>query len=245
MDTLSSKVEHITSSLYSYILLWAPKLHFPLKNNNNQKQHRNGYCVYGLQTIVDSEERKPAQTILHCYNMAAVVAPKPFSPPRRQWKSLLSPPLSPVLQSTVMGDVIGTESGDYMISDVAEEEAVKTRPEGQSQSQQSRGREKRRSTMRQFRPPITLLRETRTMAWTFKREYSDDGGLIIRAERWVRRHGYALEAHRENGRLAMEAHSTDYYCEECGWPIDEVEDQGLDLECVESRIKDFKSCFFR
>ena len=152
----------------------------------------------------------------------------------------------------MIGDVLGAESGDCMTSEVVDQveaEEVKAEAEEEEssplmQSKLRRGKEKSEERKkRQFPPPITLLRtSTGRMPWAFKRECSDDGSLIIRAER-VRRHEY-VEAYRENGRVTMrlvpEYDNDDdetEYCEECGYPMneeeEEEEEEGVELEDLE------------
>ncbi|KAJ1406804.1 The fantastic four family [Sesbania bispinosa] len=220
---LSRKVKYITSSIYRYTLSLASKLHFPFPlKNNPKKQYRpgNGYC-YGLKNLFP-----PPSRILHCYNIAS--KSKPFPPPSSK------PPSSPAFRTTMMGEVIGTESGDCMNCDAVEDVKGKAEKSPAIATSQRRGREYRSGrTKREFPAPITLMRETGRMPWIFRREYSEDGRIVIRAEREkVKRHEY-VEAYRENGRLTMrlveEDNGESVCCGKCGWPIPEEELEDLEF----------------
>ncbi|KAG5048830.1 hypothetical protein AAZX31_04G103800 [Glycine max] len=226
MDTLSKYLEHITSTLYTCILLWKAKQPFPLENT--PKRHRTGKSQAGLKTLVHSEEKARPRVVHRCTMEEETTESEP-SPPPLSW---LRSPSSPAFQTTMLGDVIGTESGDCMITDV-EELRTESEPRKTIIKRRERGRK------REFPPPITLLRETGEMPWSLEREYSGDGRLIITAvpETVVKRgHEYCsiMEARREDGRLTMRfvPEEDGDYCEECGYAIDDEEDlefnQGFD-----------------
>ncbi|KAI4337737.1 hypothetical protein L6164_016115 [Bauhinia variegata] len=125
--------------------------------------------------------------------------------------------------SSVMGDLIGAESGDNMSSNVDELKGPGQVDQSEEADYSKRTRVRYRNAMtKKYPPPITLLRQTGSlpgrMPWVFKREHSD-GRLVIRAERYKRRE--YLEAHRENGRLIMRLVPADdtVYCDEYGEPI--------------------------
>ncbi|KAK7311596.1 hypothetical protein RJT34_09845 [Clitoria ternatea] len=134
-------------------------------------------------------------------------------------------PSSPRFQSTIIGDVIGTESGDYMMSDAVEQMEWEPRPK--VRSKERGGRRKKR----EFPPLITLLRRTGQMPWIFQREYGEEGRLVVAVQK-VRCSEYK-EARREGGRICMRFVRAQYdddddderaYCEECGYSMDYDED---------------------
>ncbi|TKY74341.1 The fantastic four family [Spatholobus suberectus] len=221
---LSKYLSHITSSLYSCILLWKGKLPFPLKNT--PKRHRTGKGQGGLTTLVRSEEKTPPRAVHRCETVPTAES----KPPRTPLSSLWSPS-SPAPETAMVGDVIGTESGYCMITDIEE---VKAEPEPPKARGRDRGKSRRK---REFPPPLTLLRETGKMPWTLKREYSGDGRLIITAEK-VRRRECIMEARREDGRVTMSfLHEDGDCCEECGYPTNDEEEEGFEFnegfECVD------------
>ena len=232
MDTLneylSSKAEHIAISLYNYTL----RARRSCKNN--------GYYCYnpyhGLKTIVHSEEENLHKRVLHCYNMSKTeTAPSQVSETcsslwRRLSKSLWSSsPGSTAIPSTVMGDLIGTESGDYLSCDLIDE--LLGLGQSQSQRREFKVKKKKKRENKVFPPAITLLRETGGgggMPSCFKKEYGEDGRLILKVGK-VKRYYEHMEANRENGRLIMKLIHHD------GWPIDddegdEEEETGFDFE---------------
>nr|KYP69251.1 hypothetical protein KK1_008439 [Cajanus cajan] len=172
---------------------WKPKLAFPL--DKAPKRQRTGKGQAGLKTLLPSEQKPPPRVVHRCETVETA-KPKPSAPPP-QPLSPLWPPYSAAFPS-MLGDVIGTESGDCMITDFEE---VRAEP----RKARCRARSKRN---REFPPPLTFLRETGEMPWTFKREYGGDGRLTLTAER-LRRHEYCIEARREDGRLAMRLASED------------------------------------
>ncbi|KAL2339861.1 hypothetical protein Fmac_007801 [Flemingia macrophylla] len=175
------------------------------------KRHRTSKGQAGLKALLHFEQKPPFR-VLQSRKTVETAKPK-LSPP-------LSSPWSPLSSVFPVGDVIGTESGDCMITDF-EEATAETEP-------RKVWRRERRRNKREFPPPpLTLLRETGEVSWTFKRERSGDGRLtlIVTAER-VRCH----EARREDGRLAVRSIAEDGdggYCRECGYPVDE---EGQDFE---------------
>ncbi|KAK2442343.1 hypothetical protein QL285_013545 [Trifolium repens] len=142
-------------------------------------------------------------------------------------KSLWSPDC-PTILSTVMGDLIGTESGDCMSCDLVDE------LRGQSQRREFVFKEKK-IEKKVFPPAITLLRETGGgggaggMPSCFKKEYGEDGRLVLKAKN-VKHHCKYMEVNRENGRLIIRI----IHHDDNGWPIDverqEEEEEESDLE---------------
>jgi hypothetical protein len=212
-EYLSSKVEEIASSLYNYSL--------------RAKRSRNGghccHCYHGLKTLVHLEEENVHKRIIHSYNMSktkTTTTSKDSKINSSLWerlsKSLWSAsPDCPTTLSTVMGDLIGTESGDCMSCDLVEE------LRGQSQRSGFIFKEKK-IEKKVFPPAITLLRGG--MPWCFKKECGEDGRLVLKVN--VKRHCKYMEANRENGRLIMRIIHQD----DNRWPIDVVEEEESDLE---------------
>ncbi|KEH34864.1 putative The fantastic four family protein [Medicago truncatula] len=242
MDTLneylSSKAEKIATSLYNYTL------------RARRSCNNNGYYCYnpyhGLKTIVHSEEEENLhKRVLHCYKVCKTeTAPSQDSETcsllwQRLSKSLWSSsPGSTAIPSTVMGDLIGTESGDYMSCDLIDELLGL----GQSQSQRREFKVKKKREKKVFPAAITLLRETGGgggMSSCFKKEYGEDGRLILKVGK-VKRYYEHMEANRENGRLIVKLIHHD---DDDGWPMDddeeeedeEEEETGFDFEFENER----------
>lgn len=237
MDTLneylSTKAEHLASSLYNYML--RSKRRRNSNNNNN-----NGYYYYynnryhGLETLIHSEENKLPCTILHCYNISKTKTPSTSknliqysSRLQRLSKSMWSSsPGSPAVRSTVMGDLIGTESGDCMSWDIFEKVGGESESESESESQRRCCRVRKREK-KEYPPAITLLRENRGMPLVFKKECGKDGRLILKTER-VYYEGYSVQAHRDNGRVIMTLIHHDHVDDDN--EEEEVEESGLEFE---------------
>jgi len=234
MDTLneylSSKAEHIATSLYNYTL------------RARRSCNNNGYYCYnpyhGLKTIVHSEEENLHKRVLHCYKVCKTeTAPSQDSETcsllwKRLSKSLWSSsPGSTAIPSTVMGDLIGTESGDYMSCGLIDELLGL----GQSQSQRREFKVKKKREKKVLPPAITLLRGTGGgrgggLPSCFKKEYGEDGRLILKVGK-AKRYYEHMEANRENGRLIMKLI---HHADDDGRPIDddeeEEEETGFDFE---------------
>ncbi|KAL5076524.1 hypothetical protein RYX36_015508 [Vicia faba] len=191
-EYLSSQAEYIASSLYSYALR-------AKRRRNSNGYHCCSYRYHGLQTLIHSEATKLPGRILHCYNMdktriALSQGDKTSLLWERLSKSLWS---SSPGRSSVMGDLIGTESGDCMSYDLLE-----LLSQDQSQKKGFIFKEKKK-VEKEFPPAITLLRESGGgMPWCIKKECSEDGRLVFRTER-VKCYYENMEAQRENGRLTM------------------------------------------
>ncbi|KAF7829902.1 Protein FANTASTIC FOUR like [Senna tora] len=182
-------------------LLSSKEEEVPLKNANQPGfGFEDDPKGVGLQTLIHWQPSPKRASIVHCYsNIWSVWSGErgcspPPTPPSPWWPMYG--------RCCVMGDVIGTESGDYvsMSSNVEDLELG----EGEASSSKCNRRKRmRRSGKREFPPPITLLRDEggNNMPLVFKRETSAEGRLMIRAER-VKRHQYLIP-HRENGRLRL------------------------------------------
>ncbi|XP_045803341.1 protein FANTASTIC FOUR 3-like [Trifolium pratense] len=237
-EYLSSKVEQIASSLYNYTL-------------RAKRSHNGGHCCHcyhcyhGLKTLVHLEEKNIQKRIIHSYNMSktkTTTMSKDSNMYSSLWERLSkslwsSSPGSPTLLSTVMGDLIGTESGDCMSCDLTDERL------GQSQRSGFIVKEKKREK-KVFPPAITLLRETGAggMPSCFKKECGEDGRLILKSEN-MKCHCEYMEANRENGRLIMRMTHLD----DNGWPIDveeeeeEEEESDLEIEFEKELVKEGSS----
>lgn len=245
MDTLneylSSQAEYIASSLYSYALRAKRN-----RRKNNGNYRCCSYRYHGLQALVHSEDAKLPERILHCYNynmdktrIALSQGVKTSLLWERLSKSLWSSsPGSPRLRSTVMGDVIGTESGDCMSCDLLE-------LLGQDQSHKKGFVFKEREKVKkEFPPAITLLRESGgVMPWCIRKECDEDGRLIFKTER-VKCYYENMEAQRENGRLTMRLIHHQDNDDDDGWPIednDEDEEKNGYDEFEKELAKEFDS----
>lgn len=202
---LPSKVVYITSSLFSNIVLWT---YSKLKSKPSK-----GDLQVGLKTLIHQKQKVPPR-VVHCYIMTPT-ASKAFlvqSQPQPRLSSLWSS--SPyVLQPTVMGDVIGTESGDCMMSEI-EDYIMESKGEREcSRTKRNLSGPRENGAMkREFPPPITLLRGAGRMPWVLKRECSDDGRLIM---------------------TVITLEDDIVYCEDCGYSIifeEEEEEDFSDLE---------------
>jgi len=215
VEMVSKYLSHITSSFYSSILPWKAKLAFPSKNT--PKRHRTGEA--GLKTLFHSE-LEPATRVVHRCTPEEAAESEPSSPPpiSRMWSAA-----SRAFRTTMMGDVIGTESGDCMITYVEE-----LRMERESPMVIIRCRERSEKRKRQLPPPLTLMRETGEMPWTFRRECNGDGRLTVTAEKMKRGHKHrTMEVRTEGDRVTMRlVPEDDDYCEQCDYPIVDDEDDG-------------------
>lgn len=234
MDTLneylSSQAEYIASSLYSYAL------------RAKRCRKNNGYHRYhGLQTLVHSEATKLPQRILHCYNMDKTrVALSQDVKTSLLWERLSNSlgSSSPGLHSTVMGDLIGAESGDCMSCDLLE-------LLGQDQSEKKGFvfKEKKK-VKKEFPPAITLMRDSGgAMPWCIRKECNEEGRLIFKAER-VKCYYENMEAQRENGRLTMRLIHHHVNDDDDGWSIDDVDEEYQEksgYEFEEELTKEFDS----
>jgi len=217
VEMLSKYLSHITSMFYSLILLRKAKLAFPKRT---PERRRTGEA--GLKTLFHSELKSPTRVVHRCTPEEAVESePSSPAPPTisRMWG-----PASWAFRTTLMGDVIGTESGDCMITYVEE-----WRVEPDSPIVMMRCRERIEKRKRQLPPPLTLMREMGEMPWAFTRECNGDGRLIITAERVSRGHdGHEhciMEVRTEGERVTMRlVPEDDDCCELCGYPIVDDDD---------------------
>ncbi|XP_022636024.1 uncharacterized protein LOC111241615 [Vigna radiata var. radiata] len=215
---MSKYLSHITSLFYSLVLPRKAKLAFPSKST--PERHRTGEA--GLKTLFHSELKPPTRVVHRCTTQEAAES-EPSSPPpptiSRMWA-----PASGAFRTTMMGDVIGTESGDCMITYM--EELV----EPESPILMMRCREKSAKRKRQLPPPLTLMAETREMPWAFTRECDGDGRLIVTAERVRRgREHCIMEVRTEDERVTMRLVPEDNdCCELCCYPIDDDVDDDDD-----------------
>jgi len=199
-------------------LAWKVKLVFPAKNT--PKRHRTGEA--GLKTLFHSELKPPMRVVHRCTpppQKAAESEPSSPAPISLMWSAAWR-----ALRTAMMGDVIGTESGDCMITYVEE-----LRVEPDSPMVMLRCRERSEKRKRQLPPPLTLMREMGEMPWTFKRECNGDGRLTVTAEEETRRgHEHCfMEVRTEDERVTMRLRldpEEDDYCEQCGYPIVVVDD---------------------
>lgn len=101
-----------------------------------------------------------------------------------------------------MGDLLGTESGVYVISN--EEILLGGSEETKPCNYIQRKRNQQIETKREFPPPIPSLARTENltgrMPWIFNRHYVD--GRLVLSEQRVKYYEY-FETQRENGRLML------------------------------------------
>ncbi|MED6131378.1 hypothetical protein PIB30_008967 [Stylosanthes scabra] len=256
-DFLPQKVKRINSTLYSKALLWKSKLPaFSMKSFHCKKccQYQPHQVQVGLKTLAVIHQQKQPSQVIHCYTIApASATPLPPPPPPTPPPSLPPPPsmwlsCSYAFRCTMIGDVLGSESGDYMtVEGKSEAEGQEEQEEAKSSSfiriDLSKGKEKMEEEKKrelQFPPPITLMRtDTGRMPWVFKREHGEEGRLVITAER-VKRREY-VEALRVNGKVTMKLvpeedgdEEESEYCEECGCSVnEEEEEETVELEDLE------------
>ncbi|KAK8580303.1 hypothetical protein V6N13_143417 [Hibiscus sabdariffa] len=203
----------------------------------------------GLKTLIyDERDTLPVQNpthhlnrlIIHSYTiLQSPSPPPPHPPPPLEFESFntLSSSYSP--WSTGMDDILGTESGVYMIHGGLNIEAVDhDRPNGSDNNQGSK-RKRVRELPEEYPPPIPLLARTGNltghMPWILARYYSK-GRLVIKEEK-VKHHEY-FEAYRENGRLILDLVPLDYSYRCCHSVFEENDDyddgmEEMELENVE------------
>ncbi|CAJ1974149.1 unnamed protein product [Sphenostylis stenocarpa] len=171
------------------------KAKLSFRSKNTPKRYRTAEA--GLKTLFHSEFKPPLRVVHRCTPEKA--AESELSSPPPPPLSWMWSPSSPAFRMIMMGDVIGTESGDCMIAYVEE-----LRAEPESPKVMIRCRERREKRKRQFPPPLTLMRETSEMSLTFKREYNGDGRLTVTAERVRRGHEQCImEVRKVNERVTM------------------------------------------
>ncbi|MED6122059.1 hypothetical protein PIB30_036184 [Stylosanthes scabra] len=259
-DFLPSKVKRINSTLYSKALLWKSKVPaaFSMKIFHCKKCYRYQPKVQvGLKTlaVIHQEEKLPYK-VLHSYTIApsepACGKPLPSLPLPPPPPPLPPPPLPPSMwlscsyafRCTMIGDVLGAESGDYMTFEgkpeaEAQEEEEEAKHSSLIRIQLSKGKEKIEEEKKrelQFPPPITLIRtHTGEMPWVFKRECRDEGRLVITTEKAKKKRREYVEALRANGNVTMKLVTEDEeeeseYCEECGCSMNEEEEEEKRVE---------------
>ncbi|GMI82872.1 hypothetical protein HRI_001956500 [Hibiscus trionum] len=208
----------------------------------------------GLKTLIyDEHDTLRIQSPTHHLNRLTIHSyttpqPSPPSPPP-------SPPPPPPFEfefesfntlsssyspwSSGMDDMLGTESGVYMIRGMKMEAVDYHKPNASNDNQGSKRKRGRELHLpEEYPPPIPLLARTGNlpghMPWILARYYSE-GRLVIKEEK-VKHHEY-FEAYRENGRLILDLVPLDYSYRCCHSVFEDDDDddgkEEIELENVE------------
>lgn len=188
-ESLLCKAKSIVSSL-SEVMLWVSKLPSSTQTPKEFPSHHDQYLQLGLKTLVYPQAMS-LQSPDHFANIVHSKTTPAISPSSSSM--LLSPSTSSSSGSSIMDDLIGTESGVVYLS--ASEYDIKVLEEHKPYNSEYVNKLNHRCAMtKNFPPPVPPL------PWVFTRHYTD-GKLILEAER-VKHYEY-FEAHRENGRLVL------------------------------------------
>ncbi|KAJ9146382.1 hypothetical protein P3X46_028654 [Hevea brasiliensis] len=234
------KAKSVASSIYGFIL-WSVALPSAI-----QIQKQYWPISPGLKTLIYSPKESPQNPnhhrfIIHSYMISSsFLSPSSSSTSPSSFRSLTTSS-SYSSCSSVLGDLIGTESGVYL--DCISEEETEARMEKQQPYHRnlSKRNQQRCEMRKKYPPPIPLLARTGNlpghMPWNLTRHYSN-GRLILREER-VKHHEY-FEAYREDGRLILKLVPLDDTVRCChSVYYDEQEELELqDLEPVEEEEKE-------
>ncbi|KAK7282784.1 hypothetical protein RIF29_11839 [Crotalaria pallida] len=166
---------YVATSGYSTILLWCLR-RFKVKNGSNTKanpqpQPRKKGNHFGFKALTIDPIQNFSSRFVHSYTLSQTTDPSVSKPPRRL--STLWATFPPSIPDTVRDGLIGTESGDCMLSEIDDyiflPQYVRLEPEI--------------ATMRRnpkkigFPPPINLLRGKEN--WVMKRECREDGRVVM------------------------------------------------------------------
>lgn len=193
----------------------------PMQNPEDVPTHQ--HLQLGLKALMAiSEKETPHKLnagsgIVHSYKILSASASASLSK-SSSWSSSSSsfnsslPSLPRFLSypSSVMGDLIGTESGVYMspYEDLVTAAVEKSKP--YNNGRQNKGSQEP-ATKRKYPPPIPLLAGTGNlvahMPWVLTRRYTNDGKLILTEERG--KYQEYFEDKREHGRLLLSLVSLD------------------------------------
>ncbi|KAK9983406.1 hypothetical protein SO802_032931 [Lithocarpus litseifolius] len=193
-ESLLCKAKSIVSSL-SEVMLWVSKLPSSTQTPKEFPIHHDQYLQLGLKTLV----YPPTMSLQSPDHLANIVHSNTTSFPSVSAISpssssmLLSPSTCSSSGSSIMDDLIGTESGVVYLS--ASEYDIKLLEEHEPYNSEHVNKLNHRCAMtKNFPPPVPPL------PWVFTRHYTD-GKLILKVER-VKHYEY-FEALRENGRLVL------------------------------------------
>ena len=195
--SLFCKSKSVVSTLFR-IMVWTSTSPSPMRFPKEWSAYS------GLKSLLNFS-RGTDQNLTHtCYILHSYMIPAPPSP---SWTT--SPPLTRSLTnsssysscSSALDDLIGTESGVCMNSNIEEETAQMEKLESYRYQHK---RKQLHATRKKYPPPIPLLARTGNlpghMPWILTRHYID--GKLVLVEERLKHHEY-LEAHRENGRLVL------------------------------------------
>ena len=200
------KVESLVSTLFE-VVWWADIFPSPMHNPKEVPTHQ----VEGLKALMGPSEKESLPRLnagtVHAYGISSASTSVSLSK-SSSWSlsssassynsSLHSLPRFLSYPSSVMGDLIGTESGVYMSS---YEDLVR---EPHRNGRQNKGSQEP-ATKTKYPPPIHLLAGTGNlvahMPWVLTRRCTNDGKLILTEERG--KYQEYFEAKREHGRLLL------------------------------------------
>ncbi|KAG8660426.1 protein FANTASTIC FOUR 1-like [Manihot esculenta] len=231
------KAKSVALSVYGFIS-WSITLPSTMQI---QKQHWP--TSPGLKTLIYSPEESPQNPNPHRFVVHSYMISSLFFPPSPSSSSTSSSSFRSLTSSSsysswssMLDDVIGTESGVYLDSISEEETEARMEKLLQPYHRNLSKRNQQPCEMRKkYPPPIPLLARTGNlpghMPWNLTRHYSN-GRLILKEQR-VKHHEY-FEAYRENGRLILNLVPLDDTVRCCHSVYDEEEEIELqDLELVE------------
>ncbi|TYI82796.1 hypothetical protein E1A91_D05G246500v1 [Gossypium mustelinum] len=201
-DGLISKTRSMVLSL-SNIISRSPTLS-PMQVHECQctaSIHKQYLHLPGLKTLI--YEYKSLQLLTPTLIIHSYTIPQSPSPPSLDFMSFRTHSASYSSWSSGMDDMLGTESGVYMIHSALKMITMDHKAKGPSK--QRNKRKQGRPRVGEYPPPIPLLARTGNlpshMPWILARYYSN-GRLVLKEEK-VKHHEY-FEAYRENGRLILD-----------------------------------------